>query len=91
MILSGKGCARCSRSILISKSSVIALTDSGRGFSGATRPDVFVVDLSLPGLSGLELIWLVRLRLPMVRIVVLSMYSNVAHVAEALRGARWRM
>ena len=50
-----------------------------------TRPDVLVVDLLLPGLSGLELIRLVRQRLPMVRIVVLSMYSNVAHVAEALR------
>ena len=50
-----------------------------------TRPDVFVVDLSLPGLPGLEVIRLVRLRTPTVRIVVLSMYSNVAHVAEALR------
>jgi two-component system, NarL family, response regulator NreC len=50
-----------------------------------TRPDVLVVDLLLPGLSGLEVIRLVRQRLPMVRIVVLSMYSNVAHVAEALR------
>ena len=50
-----------------------------------TRPDVFVVDLSLSGLSGLEVIRLVRQRLPTVRIVVLSMYSNVAHVAEALR------
>ena len=50
-----------------------------------TRPDVFVVDLSLPGLSGLEVIRLVRQRLPKIRIVVLSMYSNVAHVAEALR------
>ena len=50
-----------------------------------TRPDVFVIDLSLPGLSGLEVIRLVRQRLPTVRIVVLSMYSNIAHVAEALR------
>lgn len=50
-----------------------------------THPDVLVLDLLLPGLSGLELIRLVRQRLPTVRIVVLSMYSNIAHVAEAMR------
>ena len=49
------------------------------------RPDVLVVDMSLPGLSGLEVMRQVRQRLPMIRVVVLSMYSNVAHVAEALR------
>lgn len=49
------------------------------------KPDVLVVDLMLPGLSGLNVTREVKHRFPMVRVIVLSMYSNVPHVAEALR------
>ncbi len=49
------------------------------------KPDVIVVDLMLAGLSGLEVARHVRQRYPMVQVLVLSMYSNVAHVAAALR------
>jgi DNA-binding NarL/FixJ family response regulator len=48
-------------------------------------PDVLVVDIALPGLSGFDVTRQVRQRFPGVRVVVLSMHSNVAHVAEALR------
>ena len=78
------------RSLLEGQPDILVVGDGADGLVALdlverTRPDVLVVDLSLPGLSGLEVIRLVRQRLPAVRIVVLSMYSNVAHVAEALR------
>ena len=78
------------RSLLEEHPDILVVGDSADGLVALdlveiTRPDVLVVDLSLPGLSGLEVIRLVRHHLPTVRVVVLSMYSNVAHVAEALR------
>ena len=48
------------------------------------KPDVMIVDLMMPGLSGLELIRQVHQTSPDMRIVVLSMYSDAAYVAEAL-------
>jgi two-component system response regulator NreC len=49
------------------------------------QPDVLVLDLMMPGLSGLEVLRIVRERSPHTRIVVLSMYSTNAFIAEALK------
>ncbi len=49
------------------------------------RPDVLVVDVVMPGLGGLEVARRVRRLSERTRIVMLSMYSNEAYVAEALR------
>jgi two-component system response regulator NreC len=50
------------------------------------RPDVLILDLMMPGLSGLEALPIVRQRSPRTRVVVLSMHSNSAFVATALKG-----
>ena len=49
------------------------------------QPDVLVLDLMMPGLSGLEVLRIIRERVPETRVVVLSMHSNKAFVAEALK------
>jgi DNA-binding NarL/FixJ family response regulator len=49
------------------------------------RPDVLVLDLMMPGLSGLEVLRIVRDRSSETRVVVLSMHSISAFVAEALK------
>lgn len=49
------------------------------------RPDVLVLDLMMPGLSGLEVTRQVRKRSPRTCVVVLSMHANEAYVLEALR------
>lgn len=49
------------------------------------KPDVLVIDVMMPGLSGLEVTRQVRQRSPRTHIVILSMYSNEAYVLEALR------
>jgi two-component system response regulator NreC len=48
-------------------------------------PDVLVLDLMMPGLNGLEVARQMHERAPAVKVIVLSMHSNDAYVAEALR------
>src|SRR5262249_23246117 len=49
------------------------------------RPDVLVLDLSMPGLDGLEVSRQVTKKPPRPRVVVLSMYSDEAYVLKALQ------
>lgn len=49
------------------------------------KPDVLVLDLIMPGLSGLEAVRILRERPSRTRIVILSMYSSTAFVAQALQ------
>ncbi|MGX9720121.1 response regulator [Stenotrophomonas acidaminiphila] len=52
------------------------------------QPDVVLMDLSLPGRSGLEALSDIRRRLPQARVVMMSMHDDTAHVRDALdRGA----
>src|SRR6185436_18455657 len=48
-------------------------------------PDVELVDISMPGLNGLELVARVKRELPSTRLVILSMHGSPGHVAQALR------
>jgi DNA-binding NarL/FixJ family response regulator len=47
--------------------------------------DVAVVDLSMPGRSGVELIKLIKAERPAVRVLVLSMHSEEQYAVRALR------
>ena len=49
------------------------------------QPNVLVLDLMMPCLSGLEVARQVRRLSPQTRVVVLSMHANEAYVLEALR------
>jgi len=49
------------------------------------QPDLLILDLMMPGLSGLEALRIIRKRSPRTRVVVLSMHDNNAFVAEALK------
>jgi len=50
-----------------------------------TRPDVALVDVSMPGLNGLELAARVAREVPQTRVAILSMHGTPSHVAQALR------
>lgn len=48
------------------------------------RPDVIVLDIGMPGLSGLDVIALIREALPGTQMVVLSMHAKESYVHQAL-------
>ena len=49
------------------------------------KPDVLVLDVSMPGLSGLEVLLQVKNISPETRVLIFSIHGNDAYVAEALR------
>jgi DNA-binding NarL/FixJ family response regulator len=54
-----------------------------------TKPDIAVVDISMPGLSGLDLIVQLKKLLPGLEVLVMSMHDSERVIAQALRsGAR---
>lgn len=51
----------------------------------ATRPDVVVADLSMPGLGGIEVVRRLREALPDTRVLVLTMHQEDEYVLQAVR------
>ena len=65
--------------------------DAERGVRDVARlaPDVAIVDLKLPGSSGLVAIREIAATAPVTRVIAFTMYANSAYVSEALHaGAR---
>lgn len=50
------------------------------------RPDVLVLDLSMPGMAGLELLRRLRARDERLKVLVLSAHEDTAHPRRALAG-----
>jgi two-component system response regulator NreC len=78
------------RALLEAEADFSIVGESGDGRELVTlvqqlEPDVVVLDLILPGLSGLDAMRLIRQNSPRIRVVVLSMYNNNAFVATALK------
>jgi DNA-binding NarL/FixJ family response regulator len=49
------------------------------------RPDVALLDITMPGLNGLEVAGRVEKASPRTKVVILSMHAGEAYVAQALR------
>ncbi|MCF8168061.1 MAG: response regulator transcription factor [Rhodoferax sp.] len=49
------------------------------------QPDLVLMDLSMPGLTGLEATARLRKTWPKIKVLVLSMYQNEEHVRQAMR------
>ena len=51
----------------------------------ATQPDVAVLDIAMPNLSGIEAAQRINAALPQIAIVILSMHSDEGYVLRALK------
>ena len=49
------------------------------------RPDIVVMDITMPGLNGLEVLRRVRQRLPEVRVLMLSVHEGGEYILRALQ------
>ena len=78
------------RAVLEANSSFRVIGEAGEGLETTRlaerlRPDVLVLDLMMPGLSGLEVTRQVKKRSPKTHVVVLSMHRDESYVLEALK------
>lgn len=65
---------------------IVAEVDCGRDLLQALRThpvDVAVIDLSMPGLSGMELIKLVKAEFPAIAVLVLTMHAEEQYAVRA--------
>lgn len=66
---------------------VIAELDSGEAINQKAvelRPDVIVMDLSMPGMGGLEAIRRIKAKNAAIKMLVFTMHDNIAFVEQAL-------
>jgi two-component system, NarL family, invasion response regulator UvrY len=49
------------------------------------QPDLVVLDLNLPGIGGIEIISRLKSASPYVRVLILSMHSDLIHANRTLR------
>jgi DNA-binding NarL/FixJ family response regulator len=78
------------RSLLESIEGVEVVAESGDGRDaleqiGKHRPDVALLDIAMPGLSGLEVAKRIEQASPKTKTIILSMHADATHVREALR------
>ena len=59
--------------------------EEGLEVLGRLRPDVALIDVHLPGMSGLALARAAAASLPGVRVLIVSAYDDYAYMAEALK------
>lgn len=71
---------------------LVARAENGREMierAQAANPDVVLADLSMPVLNGVEATRQLKKLMPEVRVIFLSMHSDVQYVAEAFRAGAW--
>jgi len=78
------------RSLLDSDENVEIISEASDGREAVNQvaehlPDMVIMDIAMPYLSGLEATRQVKKRFPEVKVVVLSMYAEDSHVTHALQ------
>jgi len=78
------------RALLEGLEEVVVVAEAGNGgevleLARKHRPDIVLLDISMPGIGGLEASAQLKQELPEVRVVMLSMHANEEYVLQALR------
>lgn len=79
------------RGLLEKMAGIQVVAETGDGHEAlrlieATQPDVVLMDITMPGLNGLEAAARVTKDFPKVRVIMLSVHANEEYVWQALRG-----
>ena len=53
--------------------------------AAALRPDVLLMDISMPGLNGIDAARQLRERVPNVKVVAVTMHNNTTYVRESIK------
>ncbi len=82
------------RHLLDSEPDITVVGEAGGGVEGLRmakelQPDVAVLDVAMPRLGGLEMLGLLKVSLPQVKVVILSMYSKESFAHEALQAGAY--
>ncbi|AEX21089.1 DNA-binding response regulator [Vibrio natriegens] len=77
-------------SILNTLSSVEVVGESGTGLNlipnlKKSKPDLLILDVSIKGINGIELVSMIRKHKIPINILMLSMHKNIEYVARCLR------
>ena len=76
------------RKLLEDRFDVVGTVDNGRALLAAAerlKPDLILVDVSMPLLNGIDACARLRTLAPASRVVVLTMHADVSYAAEAFR------
>jgi DNA-binding NarL/FixJ family response regulator len=76
------------RRLLESKYDVVGTVADGKALLAAAqnlKPDIIVVDISMPEMNGLAAAQIIRKTVPFAKFIVLSVHSDRAYVTEAFR------
>ncbi|HEY7613272.1 MAG TPA: response regulator transcription factor [Gemmatimonadales bacterium] len=78
------------RHVLESEPGFVVVAEASTGpealeLAESLRPDVAVLDISMPGISGLHIAAQLRERTPETQVLILTMHDNTEYVLESLR------
>lgn len=78
------------RHVLAGDPELAVVGEAGTGpeamaMAAAERPDVVLLDLTMPGAGGLEVLRHVRATLPEIRVLILSVHDDQEYVLESVR------
>jgi DNA-binding NarL/FixJ family response regulator len=78
------------RSILESQEDIIVIGEAENGLQAIERlkinqPDVVLMDISMPGMNGLEATRLIKQKYPSVKVLILTQHDDHEYIAPALQ------